>query len=96
MKRRNVQQAFIGESDPLPDGLGPLVEGDDVVDLEVTGGKIMLVVPPGTSEHDLFEQQRFVGGELVLEDGTVLTFTIHEGAIGAHVSRSRRGAAAHP
>jgi hypothetical protein len=84
MKRRNVQQAFVGE----PTGREPmtfdnLTDGDEAVDIEVRGGKVMLVVPAGTADTEMFDRKTFVGGELELEDGRVLSFQIQDGAVGA-------------
>ena len=49
MKRRNVQEAFVGEptSDPTQ-SLDNYAEGDEAVDIEVRGGKISAFV--GVSE----------------------------------------------
>ena len=35
MKRRNVQQAFVGEPDPNQEGVAAQYEGDDAIDLAV-------------------------------------------------------------
>lgn len=87
MKRRNILEAFIGEPEGGPfDGLDNYAEGDESVDIDVRGGKLMLVVPAGTSDADLFEKQSFLGGELTLEDGRVLSFQIQEGSVGALAS----------
>lgn len=87
MKRRNVQEAFVGEPDEnsLSGHLDNMESGDDAVDIEVRGGKIQVVVPSGTPDERLFEDHSFLGGELELEDGRVLSFQIQDGAIGAHV-----------
>jgi hypothetical protein len=87
MKRRNVQEAFVGE--PTADPQEPLehyAEGDDAVDIEVRGGKVQLVVPAGTPDDEIFEAQTVLGGELELEDGRVLSFVIQDGAVGAQAS----------
>ena len=49
MKRRNVQEAFVGEptGDPAQ-SLDNYAEGDEAVDVEVRGGKVQLIVPAGT------------------------------------------------
>jgi hypothetical protein len=84
MKRRNVQEAFVGEPTGDPNqSLDNYAEGDEAVDIEVRGGKIQLVVPAGTPDGDVFEAHTFLGGELELEDGRVLSFQIQDGAIGA-------------
>jgi hypothetical protein len=87
VKRRNVQEAFVGEptGDPTQ-SLDNYAEGDEAVDVEVRGGKVQLVVPAGTPDSQVFEAQRRIGGELVLEDGRVLSFAIEEGAVGAQAN----------
>jgi hypothetical protein len=87
MKRRNVQEAFVGE--PTADPQEPLdhyADGDEAVDIEVRGGKVQLVVPAGTADGDVYDNHTFVGGELELEDGRVLSFQIQDGAVGAQVA----------
>jgi hypothetical protein len=87
MKRRNVQEAFVGEptGDPTQH-LDNYAEGDEAVDVEVRSGKIMLLVPSGTPDGDVFERRTFLGGELELEDGRVLSFEIQDGAVGAQAN----------
>src|ERR687883_578731 len=84
MKRRNVQEAFVGEptGDPTQ-SLDNYAEGDEAVDIDVRGGKVQLVVPAGTPDDQIFEAQTFLGGELQLEDGRILSFQIQDGAVGA-------------
>ena len=61
MKRRNVQMAFVGEG---VDGSNDrtretIVDGDEAVDIEVTGGKLMVVVPATTPrQRDLRQGRR--------------------------------------
>ncbi|MBV8719768.1 MAG: hypothetical protein JOZ65_32240 [Chloroflexi bacterium] len=90
MKRRNVQEAFVGEptGDPTQ-SMDNYAEGDEAVDIEVRGGKVQLLVPAGTSDDDVFEAHSFIGGELELEDGRVLSFQIQDGAIGAQAAVRR-------
>jgi hypothetical protein len=87
VKRRNVQEAFIGEptSDPTQ-SLDNYAEGDEAVDIEVRGGKVQMIVPAGTPDGEVFEAHTFLGGELELEDGRVLTFQIQDGAVGAQAA----------
>jgi hypothetical protein len=87
VKRRNVQEAFVGEPTGAPtDSLDNYAEGDEAVDIEVRGGKVQLLVPAGTPDGQVFDAQTFLGGELELEDGRVLSFQIQEGAVGAQAA----------
>jgi hypothetical protein len=87
VKRRNVQEAFIGEptGDPTQ-SLDNYADGDEAVDIAVRGGKLQLLVPAGTPDDKIFDAQRFLGGELELEDGRVLSFQIQDGAVGAQAA----------
>jgi hypothetical protein len=87
VKRRNVQEAFVGEptGDPTQ-SLSNYADGDEAVDIGVRGGKVQLLVPAGTPDDSVFESQTFLGGELELEDGRVLTFQIQDGAVGAQAA----------
>ena len=91
MKRRNVQEAFVGEptGDPTQ-SLDNYADGDEAVDIAVRGGKVQMVVPAGTPDPDVYEKRTFLGGELELEDGRVLSFTIEDGAVGAQASVRNR------
>jgi hypothetical protein len=84
MKRRHVQLAFVGEGNaPGDHSLEQLMSGDEAVEVQVTQGKILAVVPTGTGEEDLFDHATFLGGELVLSNGMHLSFEIQDGATGA-------------
>lgn len=87
VKRRNVQEAFVGEPTGDPhQSLDNYADGDEAVDIDVRGGKVQLVVPAGTSDDDVFDAHTFLGGELTLEDGRVLSFQIQDGAVGAQAA----------
>ena len=87
MKRRNVQEAFVGEPTANPtEPLDHYAEGDEAVDIEVRGGKLLVVVPAGTPDGEVFDKHTFLGGELELEDGRVLSFQIQDGAVGAQAT----------
>ena len=92
MKRRNVQMAFVGDGYSTSD-MDPaaMVDGDEAVDIEVRGGKLMVVVPAATPDERLFDKASVLGGELVLENGMVLSFEIKDGATGAQFSATPRG-----
>jgi len=90
MKRRNVQMAFVGEgTESGDDAVDQLVDGDEAVDIEVRGGKLMVVVPAGTPDDQIFEAAQNLGGELVLENGMRFSFTLEEAAVGAQFSATR-------
>jgi hypothetical protein len=87
VKRRNVQEAFVGEPTGDPsEALDNYADGDEAVDIEVRGGKVQLVVLAGTADDDVFDAHTFLGGELQLEDGRVLSFQIQDGAVGAQAA----------
>jgi hypothetical protein len=87
VKRRNVQEAFVGEPTGDPQqSLDNYADGDETVDIEVRGGHVQLLVPAGTPDGDVFDAQTFLGGELELEDGRVLSFQIQGDAVGAQVA----------
>jgi hypothetical protein len=87
VKRRNIQEAFVGEptGDPTQ-SLDNYADGDEAVDIGVRGGKVQLVVPAGTTDDKIFDARTFLGGELELEDGRVLSFQIQDGAVGAQAN----------
>ena len=90
MKRRNVQMAFVGEGSTAAD-MAPenLVQGDEAVDIEVTSGKIMIVVPAGTPDDQIFDEASLFGGELELENGLRVSFEIRDEAMGAQFTASK-------
>ena len=92
MKRRNVQMAFVGEGTTADAAdVEALVEGDEAVDIEITSGKLMVVVPAGTPDEQIFDSASTLGGELVLENGLCLSFEIKDGATGAQFAAVERG-----
>jgi hypothetical protein len=87
VKRRNVQEAFVGEPTGDPNqSLDNYAEGDEAVDIDVRGGKVQLLVPAGTPDDEVVDAHTFLGGELELEDGRVLSFQIQDGAVGAQAA----------
>ena len=91
MERRNVQLAFVGEGNSDEEtNLEDLVEGDEAVDIEVKGGKVMLVVPAGTPDAEIFDKASLLGGELVLENGLRLSFEIQQDATGAQFTATAK------
>src|ERR1700716_4309310 len=77
MRRVNIQAAFLGEG-------GASESGDEEgLALAVRGGEVVLVLPAGTSEEHAVQHASMLRGSLRLETGRVLTFEIHDGAVGA-------------
>ncbi len=77
MRRVNIQAAFLGEG-------GESDAGDEEgLALAVRGGEVVLVLPAGTTETRAVEVASMLRGSLRLETGRVLTFEIHDGAVGA-------------
>jgi len=90
MKRRNIQMAFVGEgTESGDDAVDQLVDGDEAVDIDVRGGKLMVVVPAGTPDEQIFEAAQNLGGELLLENGMRFSFTLEDAAVGAQYSATR-------
>jgi len=90
MKRRNVQMAFVGEGAGASNmSVEQLVEGDEAVDIEIRTGKLMVVVPAGTPDDQIFDAASNLGGEMVLENGLRFSFTIEGEAVGAQFAATR-------
>jgi len=83
MKRRNVQQAFVGEGSSSQDALAEGDDGDDAVEFDLRGGRIMLTAAATTPDDQALGHQGYLSGELILEDGHRLRFEIQDGAVGA-------------
>jgi hypothetical protein len=83
VKRRNVQQAFVGEPDPNQESIDAVSNGEDAVELEIRGGRLVTTVDHETPDDKVLEHHGYLSGELILEDGRHLTFEIHDGAQGA-------------
>ena len=77
MRRVNIQAAFLGEGGDSDTG------DEEGLALAVRGGEIVLVMPAGTSEDRAVQAASTLRGSLRLETGRVLTFEIHDGAVGA-------------
>ncbi|MCA1646817.1 MAG: CBS domain-containing protein [Chloroflexi bacterium] len=77
MRRVNIQAAFLGEGGESDTG------DEEGLALSVRGGEIVLVLPAGTSEDHAVQAASTLRGSLRLETGRVLTFEIHDGAVGA-------------
>jgi CBS domain-containing protein len=77
MRRVNIEAAFLGEGGASDTG------DEEGLALSVRGGEIVLVLPAGTPESRAVEAASTLRGSLRLENGRVLTFEIHDGAVGA-------------
>jgi hypothetical protein len=77
MRRVNIEAAFLGEGGVSDTG------DEEGLALSVRGGEIVLVLPAGTPESRAVEAASTVRGSLRLETGRVMTFEIHDGAVGA-------------
>jgi CBS domain-containing protein len=77
MRRVNIQAASVGEGGDSDTG------DDEGLALAVRGGEIVVVMPAGTSEDRAVGAASHLRGSLRLESGRVLTFEIHDGAVGA-------------
>jgi CBS domain-containing protein len=77
MRRVNIEAAFLGEGGVSDTG------DEEGLALSVRGGEIVLVLPAGTPETRAVEAASTMRGSLRLETGRVLTFEIHDGAVGA-------------
>src|SRR5579859_5665202 len=77
MRRVNIEAAFLGEGGVSDTG------DEEGLALSVRGGEIVLVLPAGTPEKRAVEAASTVRGSLRLETGRVMTFEIHDGAVGA-------------
>jgi CBS domain-containing protein len=77
MRRVNIEAAFLGEGGESDTG------DEEGLALAVRGGEIVLVLPAGTPEIRAVEAASTLRGSLRLETGRVLTFEIHDGAVGA-------------
>ncbi len=90
MKRRNVQQAFTGEPDPSQEGIEAALHGQDAIELEIRGGRLLTTVDHTTPDDAVLERHGYLSGELLLEDGRRLSFEIQDGAVGAQWSVTER------
>ena len=77
MRRVNIEAAFLGEGGVSDTG------DEEGLALSVRGGEIVLVLPAGTSESRAVAAASILRSSLRLETGRVLTFEIHDGAVGA-------------
>src|SRR6266851_1908707 len=77
MRRVNIEAAFLGEGGQSDTG------DEEGLALAVRGGEIVLVLPAGTPEMRAVDAASTIRVSLRLETGRVMTFEIHDGAVGA-------------
>jgi CBS domain-containing protein len=77
MRRVNIQAAFLGEGGDSDTG------DEEGLALAVRGGEVVFVLPAGTTDQRAVDAASTIRGSLRLETGRVLTFEIHDGAVGA-------------
>jgi hypothetical protein len=77
MKRKNLQRAFIGTSNPMMEGLNvDDSESRDFVEYAVVGGTVRTLIPSDLPDSAIWNErwfEDFVVVELELEDGRKLT-----------------------
>jgi hypothetical protein len=83
--RQNLQDAFVGDPDPLSEGMNSDPDAPEAVEFLITSGSLRAQVPAGTDTDDVLGPERFYDADLVLEDGTRVSITIAEGATGVNV-----------
>lgn len=79
MRRLNLMQAYPGEPTLALDGLDTIGESNELVEFDVVGGKLQVVVPANTSDEDVLEEPwltRIVCIELKLDTGQTVRFAI--------------------
>jgi len=89
MKRLMVQDAFVGEANPNQEGLAVWGDGDEAAVLRIHGGQLVLLVPPGTPEDQLFDAAQFLTFELTLEGGRTLNFGAQADTEGTYLLAGR-------
>jgi hypothetical protein len=99
MRRVNIQATIVGEPSYATEA--GAAETSDAAALVVRGGELTLVMPPGTPDAGVLATVSVLRGTLRLENDQVLTFEIHDGAVGAffeheatarHARRQEHGA----
>ncbi len=90
LHRSNVQEAFGGEGNPHQEGVRVTYSGDEAVELKVTSGRVALL-PAAPVDGGRDGPLRWATGQLVLEDGTRLEFSVQDDASGGHVGTRGAG-----
>ena len=85
LRRTNVQEAFSGDANPHQEGLRTTYAGDEAVEVPVLRGRVAILPATGAGGGS-DGPPRWAAGELVLEDGTVLQFSVQDNASGGQAS----------
>ena len=83
--RKNLQDAFVGDPDPLSEGMNADEEGPEAVEFRVTSGILRAQVPADTETDEVLGPDRYYEAELVLDGGTRVSIQIAQGAEGVNV-----------
>ncbi|HET6385900.1 MAG TPA: hypothetical protein VFJ58_21115 [Armatimonadota bacterium] len=84
--RKNLQDAFVGDPDPLSEGVNSDPEAPVSVEFRIKSGLLRAQAPPETETDLVLGPDRFYEADLVLEDDTRVTIQIAEGAEGVNVA----------
>jgi hypothetical protein len=79
MRRLNLIQAYPGEPTLSLDGPDAMDVGNELVEFDVTGGKLQVIVPANTPDDEILEEPwltRIVCIELKLDTGETVRFAI--------------------
>ena len=87
--RKNLQDLFVGDPDPLSEGANADQDSPEAVEFKVKSGRIWAQVPHGTQTESIFGPDRWYQAELVLDDDTRISVTISQGAEGVDITRHR-------
>lgn len=85
MRRQNMIQEFIGEPDPLSDGVNAEGVGYDEIEFDIKRGKLSIVVPNGTPDDAVFDNPRVCLLDIETDDGQTFHFEVNQDGSGAVV-----------
>lgn len=83
--RKNLQDAFVGDPDPLSEGMHGDEDGPEAVEFHVTSGILRAQVPANTETDQVLGPDRFYEADLVLDGGTRVSIQIAQGAEGVNI-----------
>lgn len=83
--RKNLQDAFVGDPDPLSEGANADPHGGESVEFRIKSGTLRTQVPANTDTDSVLGPDRFYEADLLLEDDTRVTITIAHGSEGVDV-----------